>query len=195
AAGEPPASKGYTPSVFAALPRLLERAGPGLTDSRYDRGAITGLFTVLVEGDDHNEPISDAVRGILDGHIVLEREIAERHRFPAVNILRSISRTMPACNSSEERTLVARARSLISTYENMAELIRIGAYKAGSDALIDEAIHYYPRLEAFLSQDKDEHCDLDQGYRDLAALLDMEWSVTAADGGIHEELERKGIDQ
>ena len=168
AAGEPPTSKGYTPSVFAELPQLLERAGPS-----EGVGSITGLFTVLVEGDDHNEPISDAVRGILDGHIVLERAIAERNRFPAINILRSISRTMPNCNSAEESALVTRARNLLSTYENMAELIRIGAYKAGSDAAVDEAIRYYPKIEAFLAQDKNERSDLASGYRALGEILDM----------------------
>lgn len=165
-AGEPPTSKGYTPSVFAELPQLLERAGPGR-----DAGSITGLFTVLVEGDDHNEPISDAVRGILDGHIVLERAIAERHRFPAIDVLRSVSRTMPACNGDEENALVTRARGFLSTYEDMADLIRIGAYKAGSDPSVDQAIHYYPLIEAFLSQGKDQQACIADGYRDLAALL------------------------
>ncbi len=166
AAGEPPTSKGYTPSVFAELPQLLERAGPGV-----DQGSITGLFTVLVEGDDHNEPIADAVRGILDGQIVLDRAIAERNRYPAVNILRSISRTLPNCNSDDENALVGRARMLLATYEGMAELIRIGAYRKGSDSLIDEAIVHQPKLETFLSQGRNECSDLAQGYADLAAIL------------------------
>ena len=164
--GEPPASKGYTPTVFAELPKLLERAGPG-----QGRGTITGLFSVLVEGDDHNEPISDAVRGILDGHIVLDRQIAERGRYPAVNVLRSLSRTMPGCNNTEETALVTRAKQLLSVYEDMAELIRLGAYRRGSDPLVDEAIHYQPSLEAFLAQGKDERADLAQGYQALAAIL------------------------
>ena len=169
-AGEPPASKGYTPSVFAELPRLLERAGPGV-----DKGSITGLFTVLVDGDDHNEPIADAVRGILDGHIVLDRAIAERNRYPAIDVLRSISRTLPACNSEAENRLIGRARQLLSTYEDMAELIRIGAYKQGSDPSIDEAMLYYPALEGFLAQDKAEPCSLAEGYGRLAAILGEGW--------------------
>ena len=130
---------------------------------------------MLVEGDDHNEPIADAVRGILDGHIVLERSIAERGRFPAINILRSVSRTMPGCNSAPESELVSRARGLLSTYEDMAELIRIGAYKQGSDAQVDEAVSYYGAIEAFMKQDKSEQTDLSAGYADLAARLDMAW--------------------
>lgn len=166
-AGEPPASKGYTPTVFAELPKLLERAGPGI-----ERGSITGLFTVLVEGDDHNEPISDAVRGILDGHIVLDREIAERGRYPAVNVLRSVSRTMPGCNTPEENEVVSRARRLMATYDNMAELIRLGAYRRGSDPDIDEAIHYHEPLEAFMRQQKGDTADLASGYQQLAEILE-----------------------
>jgi flagellum-specific ATP synthase len=167
-AGEPPASKGYTPTVFAELPRLLERAGPGT-----GKGSITGLFTVLVDGDDHNEPIADAVRGILDGHIVLDRAIADRGRYPAVNILRSVSRTMPGCNSEEEQALVARARKLLSTYEDMAELIRLGAYRQGTDPAVDEAIHYNAPLEAFLTQRKTEATCLRDCYAGLAEILGM----------------------
>jgi flagellum-specific ATP synthase len=165
--GEPPASKGYTPSVFSELPRLLERAGPGT-----GAGTITGLFTVLVEGDDHNEPVADAVRGILDGHIVLEREIAERGRFPAVNILRSVSRTLPNCNNDEENQLISRARRLMSTYENMAELIRLGAYRPGADPDIDEAIFFHKNLEEFLSQDRREVSTLEDGYQQLRDILE-----------------------
>ena len=166
-AGEPPASKGYTPTVFAELPKLLERAGPG----RKRTGNITGLFTVLVEGDDHNEPISDAVRGILDGHIVLSRAIAERGRYPALDVLKSISRTMPACNTDEQNALLDRARKFISTYEDMAELIRLGAYRRGSNPEVDEAIYYYPRIEEFMRQTKDDHSDLATSYSLLADVL------------------------
>lgn len=165
--GEPPASKGYTPTVFAELPRLLERAGPGGAN----QGSITGLFTVLVDGDDHNEPIADAVRGILDGHVVLDRAIAERGRYPAINILRSVSRTMPGCNSEGENALVSAAKRLLAVYDDMAELIRLGAYRRGSDPAVDEAIHYYPALEAYLSQRKHEATDLDSSYRLLAEIL------------------------
>ena len=164
--GEPPASKGYTPTVFSELPKLLERAGPGT-----GAGTITGLFTVLVEGDDHNEPISDAVRAILDGHIVLERDIAERGRYPPVNILRSVSRTMPRCNSAEENHLVAKAKTVIATYENMAEMIRLGAYRPGADPAVDEAVRIYPDLDAFLGQDMGERSDFATGYARLAEIL------------------------
>lgn len=164
--GEPPASKGYTPSVFSELPRLLERAGPGA-----GTGSITGLFTVLVDGDDHNEPVADAVRSILDGHIVLDRAIAERNRYPAINILRSISRTMPDCDTPEEAAMVAKARKYIASYEDMAELIRLGAYKKGSNREVDEAIFYYPMLEDFLAQGKQERFTFEQCYELLGAIL------------------------
>ena len=169
-AGEPPASKGYTPSVFAELPRLLERAGPG----GVGQGSITGLFTVLVEGDDHNEPVADAVRGILDGHVVLDRAIAERGRYPAINILRSVSRTMPDCNTVEENEVINRARKYLATYEDMAELIRLGAYRRGSDGAVDEAIHYYPGIEGFLSQTIEDHSPLATCYDELRAILGMQ---------------------
>ncbi|MEL7027887.1 MAG: flagellar protein export ATPase FliI [Pseudomonadota bacterium] len=171
-AGEPPTTKGYTPSVFAELPRLLERAGPGARrDDGRRPGAITGLFTVLVDGEDHDEPIADAVRGILDGHIVMERKIAERGRYPAINVLKSVSRTMPGCNSPEENAVVTRARRMMATYEDMAELIRIGAYQRGADPAVDEAIAHYEPLEAFLTQSKEERSDLAATYAALADIL------------------------
>ena len=166
-AGEPPTSKGYTPTVFTELPQLLERAGPGAGD----QGDITGLFSVLVEGDDHNEPISDAVRGILDGHIILDREIAHRGRYPAINILRSVSRAMPGCNNGDENRMIEKARMLLSTYEDMAEMIRLGAYRKGTDPKVDEAIQYFPLIERFLHQNADECCTLAEGYNQLAKIL------------------------
>jgi flagellum-specific ATP synthase len=172
AAGEPPTTKGYTPTVFSELPKLLERAGPGpIRPDGSEAGSITGLFTILVDGDDHNEPIADAVRGILDGHIVMERGIAERGRFPAINVLKSISRTMPACQRPYERDIVTRARQTLAAYSDMEELIRIGAYRAGSDANVDRAIRLNPALETFLTQDKEEATSLDDGFLRLEAIL------------------------
>jgi flagellum-specific ATP synthase len=164
--GEPPASRGYTPTVFAELPKLLERAGPG-----EGQGTITGLFTVLVEGDDHNEPISDAVRAILDGHIIMDRSIAERGRFPPINILRSVSRTMPKCNAPDEAAQIAEARTLIATYEGMAEMIRLGAYRTGSDPAVDRAIQLYPLLEGYLAQDIEEPANFATAFAQLTDIL------------------------
>src|SRR5580693_10171522 len=165
-AGEPPTAKGYTPTVFTELPRLLERAGPGTED-----GTITGIFTVLVDGDDYNEPIADAVRGILDGHIVMERGIAERGRYPAINILKSISRTMPKAADPAYLPALTRARQVMATYADMEELIRLGAYRAGSSPEVDEAIRLHKPLEDFLSQGKEEATSLAEGYSRLAQIV------------------------
>jgi flagellar protein export ATPase FliI len=156
AIGEPPASKGYTPSVFALLPRLLERAGTS------ERGSITGFFTVLVEGDDFNEPICDATRGILDGHIILSRTLAARNHYPAIDVLGSVSRVMPAVTSSEHRQLAAQARKHLATYEKARDLINIGAYVGGSDPEIDAALQVMPVLNSFLLQDTHDVSPFDQ---------------------------------
>ncbi|HPD82694.1 MAG: flagellar protein export ATPase FliI [Alphaproteobacteria bacterium] len=168
-AGEPPTSKGYPPTTFGELSRLLERAGPGAKGE----GSITGLFSVLVEGDDHNEPISDAVRGIIDGHIMMERRIADRGRYPAINVLKSVSRSMPKCLSDQQNALVVKAKKLISRYEDMEELIKLGAYRKGSDPEVDEAILRYPHLEDFLGQDKDECTSIEESFAMLASCLGM----------------------
>jgi flagellum-specific ATP synthase len=165
-AGEPPTAKGYTPTVFTELPKLLERAGPGT-----GRGTITGIFTVLVDGDDHNEPIADAVRGILDGHVMMERRIAERGRFPAINVLKSVSRTMPKSADPAFLPVITQARQVMSTYADMEELIRLGAYRAGSSPEVDEAIRLHEPLEAFLRQAKDEPTGINEGYRQLEQIL------------------------
>jgi flagellum-specific ATP synthase len=165
-AGEPPTAKGYTPTVFTELPKLLERAGPGTGE-----GSITGIFTVLVDGDDHNEPVADAVRGILDGHIVMERSIAERGRYPAINVLRSVSRTMPRAADPSYLPVINRARRVMATYADMEELIRLGAYREGSSAEVDESIALHEPLEAFLRQNKDESVTLHDGYERLVQIL------------------------
>jgi flagellum-specific ATP synthase len=169
AAGEPPATRGYTPGVFAELPRLLERAGPR---AEGNPGSITGLFTVLVEGDDHDEPIADAVRGILDGHVVLDRRIGEAGRYPAVDVLRSLSRTVPGCLAAGERDLMLRARRILSLHAEMADLVRLGAYRTGTDPAVDEAIRLAPRIEAMLSQGKGEAGTVEAAFAALAEALD-----------------------
>jgi flagellum-specific ATP synthase len=148
--GEPPASKGYTPSVFAMLPRLLERAGRG------EQGSITGFFTVLVEGDDFNEPICDAVRGILDGHIILSRALAARNHYPAIDVLNSVSRVMPALTTREHLQYASFARKNLAAYEKVRDLVNIGAYVNGSDPEADTALLVMPVVTSFLQQDRME---------------------------------------
>jgi flagellum-specific ATP synthase len=166
--GEPPATRGYTPTVFAELPRLLERAGPGLPG----QGSITGLFTVLVDGDDHNEPVADAVRGILDGHVVITRKIAERGRYPAIDLLKSVSRTLPRCLNEEQNATRLAARRVLGTYADMEEIVRLGAYKAGSNAEVDRAVAIAPQIEAMLTQNKGDRGHADQAFAGLNALVE-----------------------
>jgi len=147
AVGEPPTTRGYTPSVFALLPKLLERSGTSA------RGSITGLYTVLVEGDDMNEPVADAVRSILDGHIVLSRELAHRNHYPAIDVLGSVSRLMPDIASEEHLDAAGRLRDLLATYKSAEDLINIGAYVDGSNAKIDEAKSMIGAINGFLKQD------------------------------------------
>ena len=165
AVGEPPASRGYTPSVFAMLPRLLERAGTGR------RGSITALITVLVEGDDMNEPVADAVRGILDGHVVLDRKLAHRNHYPAIDVLQSVSRLAPSITTAEAVATAGRLRELLAIYRAKEDLISIGAYARGGDPRIDEAIELIGPIEQFLRQDPTscEHAEIAE--RRLANLL------------------------
>ncbi|WHU04791.1 flagellar protein export ATPase FliI [Sphingomonas sp. NIBR02145] len=167
ASGEPPATKGYTPTVFAELPRLLERAGPG----EPGKGMITGLFTVLVDGDDHNEPVADAVRGILDGHVVMRRAIAERGRYPAIDILKSVSRTLPHCMNDEQNDIRVGARKLLSTYTDMEEMVRLGAYKAGSSPEVDRAVALAPEIEKMLNQGKNDQGNADAAFAALGEIV------------------------
>jgi len=165
AAGEPPTTRGYPPSAFALLPQLLERAGPG-----EGPGAITGLYTVLVEGDDMNEPVADAARAILDGHVVLSRALSDRGHYPPVDVLASVSRLMPQVASAEHRRAAARLREALGALRAVEDLVRIGAYAAGSDAAADEALARLPRIEAFLRQATAEAADLEATVRQLQEL-------------------------
>jgi len=165
AAGEPPARRGYPPSVFAVLPRLLERAGQG------PRGSITAIYTVLVEGGDMDEPIADEVRGILDGHIVLDRGIAARGRYPAVDVTVSLSRVMDSIVDRAHRDAARRLRSLVATYEAKRDLVTLGAYAKGSDKELDEAIARMPKIEGFLRQDAGERSTFAETVAGLAAAV------------------------
>lgn len=165
AVGEPPVTRGYTPSVFAMLPKLLERAGNS------DIGSITGLYTVLVDGDDMNEPITDAVRGILDGHIVLSRELANKAHYPAIDILQSISRVMPAIVTEEQMVAMRQVKEWLATYRDSEDLINIGAYAKGSNPQIDMAIDMYQPIRQFLTQGIKDRIDIDESVMQLNNLV------------------------
>lgn len=176
AAGEPPTTKGYTPSVFSLLPRLMERAGQGIST-----GSVTALYTVLIDGDDIQDPIGDAVRGIVDGHIVLSRRIASHGQFPAVDVLQSLSRVMPLVTSASHRAVASKVRSLLATWSENEELIRLGAYRAGSNAGVDAAIARIDAIRKFSAQDVSEVTSM----KDTIALMDMiagEASTPAGNG-------------
>ncbi|KOO46610.1 flagellar protein export ATPase FliI [Priestia koreensis] len=164
AIGEPPTTKGYTPSVFSILPRLLERTGTN------KHGSITAFYTVLVDGDDFNEPIADTVRGIIDGHIVLDRALANKGQYPAINVLKSISRVMNQIVTTPHRQGADRLRDLLATYINSEDLINIGAYKKGSSREIDEAIDYYPAILSFLKQGTDERISIQTSVEQLTNI-------------------------
>ena len=166
AAGEPAVARGYAPSVFSDLPRLPERAGPGLEGG----GAITGVFSVLVDGDDHNDPVADNIRGTLDGHIVLDRAIADQGRYPAVNILSSISRLSQPRWTPEQVALVGRLRSLIARFEETRELRLMGGYTPGGDPVLDQAVKTVPRIYEAMMQSFSSASSLDP-FIDLAAAL------------------------
>ncbi len=171
AAGEMPATRGYPPSVFAELPCLLERAGPGPMQPDGTAGQITALFTVLVEGGDHDEPVADAMRGILDGHIVLDRRIGEAGRYPAVDVLRSLSRAAAGCLSPAQTGTVRRARAHLALHAEMADMVRLGAARPGTDPALDAALVAVPRIEAMLTQGRNEPSTIGASFAALEAAL------------------------
>jgi flagellum-specific ATP synthase len=171
AAGEPPATRGYPPSVFAELPILLERAGPGTMQPDGSAGQITALFTVLVEGGDHDEPVADAVRGILDGHVVLDRRIGEGGRYPAVDVLKTLSRAAAGCLTPDQARLLRDARAMIALHNDMADMVRLGAAKPGADPMLDRAMRCVPRIETFLTQRSDDPTSLAESFAGLIAAM------------------------
>lgn len=174
AAGEPPVARGFTPSVFSDLPRFLERAGPGAEGA----GSITGVFSVLVDGDDHNDPVADNIRGTLDGHIVLERAIADQGRFPAVNTLTSVSRLAKAGCTPEQWAVVTKIRAMIARYEDTRDLRLIGGYKQGSEPDLDKAIQLVPRIYDVMRQGPDDPASVDV-FQDVARALAADTSAEA----------------
>jgi flagellum-specific ATP synthase len=167
AIGEPPATRGYTPSVFALMPKLMERAGTN------EFGTITGLYTVLVEGDDFNEPISDTSRSILDGHIVLSRALAHKNHYPAVDVLQSLSRVMGDVTNEEHKQAAGAIRNLLAVYTKNEDLINIGAYVAGSDPVCDRAIALMDNINGFLKQSTKEKFDFESTVNDLIQLKNL----------------------
>jgi flagellum-specific ATP synthase len=165
AIGEPPVARGYTPSIYAELPKLLERSG------NFERGSITGIYTVLVEGDDTNEPIADTVRGILDGHIILSRALANTNHYPAIDISASISRLMPEIVSPEHRELASRLRNILSIYERNSDLVSIGAYKPGTNPKLDFALSKIDAVNNFLTQGIDEAFSYEQCVEQMNEIL------------------------
>ena len=165
AVGEPPVARDYTPSIYAELPKLLERSG------NFEKGSITGVYTVLVEGDDTNEPIADTVRGILDGHIVLSRRLANSNHFPAIDVSASISRLMSSIVSKEHRQLASQLRDILGVYEKNSDLISIGAYKSGTNPKLDYALKKIDAINQFLTQDVDEAFTYEQSLDQLRHIL------------------------
>lgn len=165
AIGEPPATKGYTPSVFAKLPELMERSGMS------NKGSITAFYTVLVDGDDFNEPIADAVRGILDGHIVLSRDLAHKNHYPAIDVLNSVSRLMSSIADSKHKDAASLARDLLATYKESEDLINIGAYVKGSNKKIDLAVNYHDKIEGFLKQGINEKSEFNDSINNLISMF------------------------
>jgi flagellum-specific ATP synthase len=165
AIGEPPVARGYTPSIYAEFPKLLERSG------KFERGSITGVYTVLVEGDDTNEPIADTVRGILDGHIVLTRKLANENHFPAIDVNASISRLMTNIVPQEHRDAAAKMRDILSVYSKNEDLISIGAYKSGTNPRLDDAISRIDKVNAFLMQGIDESFSIEESLQMMQKIM------------------------
>jgi len=163
AIGEPPIARGYTPSLYSIMPKLLERAG------NFENGSITGIYTVLVEGDDTNEPISDTVRGIIDGHIVLSRKVAMRNHYPAIDVLESISRLMSEITDKKQQTIASKLRNMLSIYNANYDLVSIGAYKSGTNPALDEALLKITKMNEFLTQEVNEHFS----YEDTVMMMEQ----------------------
>ena len=177
AIGEPPATRGYTPSVFENLPKLLERSGTS------DKGSITGFYTVLVDGDDMDEPISDAVRGILDGHVILSRRLAQQYHYPAIDVLASVSRLSNRVSGATTKKAAGYIRRLMAVHRESEDMINVGAYQKGSNPAIDEAIAHRDKIEDFLTQEVSDRAPIEQTLKAMGAVADME--IPEEELGLH----------